>query len=155
MDHPRVTDAAQIDEPPSAEKLRLIRRFLELNGTQAEIDSGSFLDRFALPGGTLAASLSASTKEVTIEDMLMRPLGALRRAYAPRKHTFQEAYESHVNWEFSQPELSEIVAFLETAAGQHFMEGRWRMEAYTNTNMEDLVEEIVTDAERDLQKRQP
>ena len=153
MDHQRATDAAQVEEAPSLEKLRLIRRFLELNGTQAEIDSGSFLQRFALPGGALAASLSASGKKVSLEDIFTVPLAALRQAYLPKKHTFQDAYESHVNWEFAQPELAEIVAFLETPAGQHFLEGRWRMEAYTNTNMEDVVEEIIADAQRDLESR--
>jgi hypothetical protein len=153
VESPRVTDAAQVDEAPSAEKLRLIRRFLELNGTQAEIDSGSFLDHFALPGGVLTSSFNASSGKVSLEDMLLGPLQALRRAYAPRKHLFQEAYESHVNWEFTEPELAEIVAFLETPAGQHFMAGRWRMEAYTNTNMEEVVEEIVAETQRKLEGR--
>ena len=40
---------------------------------QAEIDSGSFLDQFGLPGGALAASFATTSGKVSIEDMLMGP----------------------------------------------------------------------------------
>ena len=83
----------------------------------------------------------------------MGPMEALRRAYQPRRAAFQEAYEAHVNWEFTEDELTEIVRFLETPAGRHFLTGRWRMEAYVETDMEEVVEEIVQEARRDFEAR--
>ena len=71
---------------------------------------------------------------------------ALRAAYAPHRSEYQQAYESHVNWEFTEAELAEIVGFLERPVGKHFLDGRWRMEAYTETNTEKMEEQIVKDA---------
>ncbi len=73
-------------------------------------------------------------------------LQALLVAYEPRRQAWQEEYEGHLNWEFNEAELYEIVAFLETPTGQHFLEGRRRMDAYVGTNIEHLVEEIVVAA---------
>ena len=71
-------------------------------------------------------------------------------AYDKHRHTWQEEYETHVNWEFDEQELLLIVEFLEGTAGQHFLEGRWRMGAYIGSDTEDLVEQIVADAEAAL-----
>ena len=60
---------------------------------------------------------------------------------------WQEEYESHINWEFAESELAQVVAFLEAPVGQHFLDGRWRMDAYISTNTEELVEQIVEEAE--------
>jgi hypothetical protein len=147
------TDAAKADAPPSPSKLKLVRRFLQLNGTQQEIDSGSFLDRHGLPGGALVPKLPAAMTLDTGIDLLLKPMEAIRRAYQPRRAEFQKEYEHHVNWEFTEAELTEIVGFLETAAGQHFLAGRWRMDAYVGTTMEDAVEEILQAASRDLGTR--
>ena len=45
--------SAQIDMPPSQSKLVLIRRFLRAIGLQQKLDSGSFLERYAIPGGAM------------------------------------------------------------------------------------------------------
>jgi len=71
---------------------------------------------------------------------------ALKAAYAKHRDTFQQAYERHVNWEFTETELGEIVAFLESATGQHYLDGRWRMDAYVGTDTEDLIDQIVKEA---------
>ncbi len=137
--------AAQVDEAPSATKLQLIRRFLVLNGTQAEIDSGSFLDRYGL-----SVRFEGPEEGWTFFDRLSKPIEALRRAYEPHRPEYQEAFESHVNWEFTEDELTEIVAFLETPTGRHFLDGRWRMGAYTDTFMEEVTEQIILQAQRDV-----
>lgn len=77
---------------------------------------------------------------------------ALKAAYEKRRAIYQQAYEDHLNWEFTEAELEEIVTFLEGAVGQHYLDGRWRMEAYTNTNTEDMEAEIVREATASLQK---
>lgn len=81
-----------------------------------------------------------------------RRLTALTNAYAKHRAAYQQAFESHVNREFSEAELVEIVAFLDRPAGKHFLDGRWRMEAYVGTNMEELEEQIVKEAMASLAK---
>lgn len=146
--------SAMIETPPSPSKLALIRRFLELNGTQHEIDTGSFLERYAMPGGPLLEMNALDGQPAPIETFqgaFEKPLNALAQAYAKHRQTWQEEYENHVNWEFSEGELRTIVSFLEGKPGQHFLEGRWRMEAYVGTNTEELIEQIVAEAEQRLQ----
>lgn len=145
-------DAAQIDEPPNPSKLELIRRFLKATGIQRQIDTGSFLERCAFPGGPLFASAS-HVDGATLKGAVESALATLRNAYGPHRHVWQEEYESHVNWEFTEEELECIVTFLEAPEGQHFLEGRWRMDAYITTNTERLVEEIVSEAEAAFSKR--
>ena len=139
-----------IEEPPSPQKLALIRRFLIANGTQAEIDTGSFLQRYALPGSTLSSVAAEASGEITFGQMFKLPMDALLEAYEAHRATWQDEYERHVNWEFREDELSLIVGFLESSAGEHFLEGRWRMGAYVGTNTEHLLEQIVADAETAL-----
>jgi hypothetical protein len=138
--------SAEIHEPPSPSKLALIRRFLCAAEIQHRIDTGNFLDRFAMPGGPVLASAALGDAD-TLREAVDASLAALRAAYETRRHIWQEEYESHVNWEFTEEELKEIVAFLEKPVGAHFLEGRWRMDAYIGSNVEELVDEIVAEAE--------
>lgn len=126
--------SAQISEPPSAAKAALIERFLRASGIQRQIDSGDFLHKYALGASPMLARSKVPTSTI---------LQALKVAYEPYRQTWQEEYEDHLNWEFTEAELGEIVAFLENAVGQHFLEARWRMDAYISTNTERLVEEII------------
>jgi hypothetical protein len=137
--------SAQIDEPLSPSKRELIRRFLSAAGIQERIDSGGFLDHLAVQLISKAAE-SGATFEGTV-DVAFR---ALRGAYAKHRDVWQEEYESHVNWEFTQDELDQIVQFLETPAGQHFLEGGRRMDAYIGTNTEELAQQIYSEAEKAL-----
>ncbi len=89
------------------------------------------------------------------EDLLggfERRMSALKKAYEKHRSTYQRAYEDHVNWEFTEEELAKIVEFLESPVGQHYLDGRWRMEAYTDTNTEDIEQEIVAEAQASLAK---
>jgi hypothetical protein len=137
-------DSPQIDEPPSPAKRELIRRFLRATGIQRQIDSGSFLERHAMPGTPLFARHGGDG--ATFGEAAHAALSALRAAYEKHRPVWQEEYERHANWEFTEEELERIVRFLEGQAGQHFLEGRWRMDAYIGTNTEALVEEIVREA---------
>lgn len=133
--------SAQVDVPPSAAKLSLIRRYLRAIGVQRQLDTGSLLERYAWPGGPVRAAGGES-----LLGDLGRQIEALREAYEPYRAEYQRAYESHVNWEFTEEELVEIVGFLEAPVGQHFLDGRWRMDAYVQTEMEELEERIVREA---------
>lgn len=77
---------------------------------------------------------------------LEKRMAALRNAYAKHRPAYQQGYENHVNWESSEGELVEIVGFLERPVDKHFLEGRWRMDAYVRTNTEELEEQIVREA---------
>lgn len=139
--------AANIKAPASASKRALIRRFLRAIGRQEQLDSGSFLERYAIPGGIM---WSIKPGVQLTEDPRLgfeRRMSALKRAYEKHRAAYQQAYDDHVNWEFTEEELAVIVAFLESPAGKHYLDGRWRMEAYTDTNTEDLEQDIVTEAQ--------
>jgi hypothetical protein len=75
-----------------------------------------------------------------------RRKAALLNAYARHREEYQQEYEGHVNWEFAEDELRDIVHFLERPAGRHFLDGRWRMEAYVGTNTKKIEEQIVKEA---------
>lgn len=144
--------AAQIAEPPSHSKQLLIKRFLTLIGIQDMLDTGSFLDRHAMPGGPLWSAKSGESLTESLGDGFKVRSEALKAAYAKRQAIYQQAYEDHINWEFTEAELQEIVAFLGKPVGQHYLDGRWRMEAYTNTNMEDMEAEIISEAAESVRK---
>ena len=144
--------SAQIDGPPSPSKLILIRRFLLAIGRQDQLDTGSFLERYAIPGGPMWQVSNSQVLTDSLKDGLEKRMTALKTAYAPHRAEYQQAYESHVNWEFTEAELAEIVGFLERPVGKHFLEGRWRMEAYVGTNTEEIEEQIVKDAMASLAK---
>ncbi|MDI1294614.1 MAG: hypothetical protein PSY12_01775 [bacterium] len=146
------TPSAQIEEPPNLSKLQLIKRFLHAIGLQDQLDTGSFLGRYAMPGGAMWEARSGEVLTESIASGFDVRFKALKAAYAKRQSLYQQAYEDHLNWEFSEAELREIVTFLEKPVGQHYLDGRWRMEAYTNTNTEDMEAEIVNEAAASLHK---
>lgn len=141
-----IAPAAEIEEPPSASKLLLIRRFLTAIGLQNQLDTGSFLQRYAIPGGPMWQLSNGQAITENLGDGLERRMAALTSAYAKHRAEYQQEYEDHVNWEFTEPELMEIVTFLEGPTGKHFLDGRWRMQAYVETNTEELEEQIVKEA---------
>ncbi|WP_312487290.1 hypothetical protein [Sphingomonas sp.] len=138
--------AAQIEAPASASKLALIKRFLRAIGRQQQLDSGSFLERYAIPGGAMWPIEPGTQLKEDWLSGFERRMSALKTAYAKRKTFYQQAYKDHVNWEFTEQELTEIVTFLESSAGRHYIDGRWRMEAYTDSNTEDVEQAIVAEA---------
>lgn len=144
--------SAQISKPPSPTKLKLIRQFLQRIGLQERLDTGSFLERHALPGGSMWAVTPGEAITESLLDGFKIRFAALKAAYAKRRAAFQQAYEDHLNWQFTETELDEIVTFLSKPVGQHYLEGRWRMEAYSSTNTEDMEQEIVDEAVAGLKK---
>ncbi len=88
----------------------------------------------------------------SLEAGFEKRMTALTNVYTKYRAEYQQAYEDHVNWEFTEAELAEIVGFLERPAGKHFLDGRWRMEAYVGTNTEELEEQIVNEAMANLPK---
>ena len=145
--------AAQVSKPPSPTKVRLIRRYLELLGVQHQIETGSFLERYAILGGpTWQAPTRQIAKPETFVGAVEARMTALKKAYVPHRSTYQQAYDNHVNWEFTEEELAEIVSFLERPVGKHFLDGRWRMEAYVGTDTEELEQQIVNAAAASLTK---
>lgn len=147
-----IAPAAKTQAPPSPTKLILIRRFLRAIGRQDQLDTGSFLEHYAIPGGPMWHVDPGSQIIENLSDGFRLRMSALNKVYAKHRFEYQQAYESHVNWEFTEDELSEIVAFLERPVGKHYLDGRWRMEAYTGTNTEELEERIVTEAQAYLSR---
>jgi hypothetical protein len=137
-----ITPSAQELSPPSAGKLALIRRFMKSSGLQDRIDTGSFLERYAfIPElGWVQDPNNALIEQWT------GPIDALKAVYEKYRPQYQKAYEEHINWEFTEEELRGIVSFLESPLGQHYLDGSWRMEAYTGTNMEETEENLVAQA---------
>ena len=88
----------------------------------------------------------------TLKGGFERRFAALKHAYSNHRVAYQRAYERHVNWEFTETELAQIVSFLESSVGQHYLDGRWRMEAYVGTDTEDMEEQIVKQAIATLSK---
>jgi hypothetical protein len=150
-----IPDPTGSSAPPGAAKRALIRRYLELDGIRQQIDSGSFLDRFAYPGGPLAGALAAGYGQTSFREAFTIPKAALLRAYAPRLHVWQREYESHVDQEYSEAEVRQIVVFLESNAGRRFVTGEQRIQAYVGTNTEKLLERILRQAEADLRGSPP
>lgn len=130
-------------DSPSASKLALIREFLRLNGTQAEIDRGDVLGRL---GESLAAELAAASPAMTYGEFVAAPSAALRKAYEKHRQVWQGAYEHHVNGQFTEQELAELVAFMSGPVGQHYLESRWRIAAYVGSDTEHLIDEIGAEA---------
>ena len=138
--------SSQVEVPPSSSKLDLIRRFLSAIGLQARLDTGSFLERHSMPGGVMWQGTTGGPIAETLGGGFDRRRAALLDAYDRHRAEYQREYESHVNWEFTEEELREIVGFLERPVGRHFLDGRWRMDAYVGTNTEAMEEQIVRDA---------
>ncbi len=142
----KLAPSAQIDEPPIPSKLLFIRRYLRAIGRQEQLDTGSFLDRYAIPGGPRWQLSNGQVLTESLSGGLKKRMAALTNVYAKHRAEYQQAYEHHVNWEFTEAELVEIVGFLERPVGKHFLDGRWRMEAYVETNVEEMEEQIVKEA---------
>jgi hypothetical protein len=148
--------SAQIDEPASPAKLELIRRYLRATGLQGGIDTGRFLHRYTIFNDRLTAAMTNASGRLSLRDFLGGPQEAVRQAYEPYRHIWQEEYERHLNWEYTEDELRQIVAFLESDAGRHYRMGDWRMRAYVDTNTEHLIEQIIDDTEAILRSgKQP
>ena len=148
----KITPSAQIEQAPSPSKLQLIKRFMRAIGLQDQLDTGSFLERYTIPGGPMWKVASGEALTEDLASGFKVRFEALKTAYEKRRPFYQKAYEEHLNWEFTETELSAIVTFLEKPVGQHYLDGRWRMEAYTNTNTEDIEAEILKEAIGALQK---
>lgn len=135
--------SAQNETPPSAEKQQLIRRFMRASGLQERLDSGSFLERYAfIP----ALDWTRGRTTITFGEATLGPIRTLKSVYEKYRPAYQEAYESHINWEFTEEELRQMVGFFESPVGQHYLDGTWRMDAYTGTNMEGTEEALVNEA---------
>ena len=147
-----LASSTQVENPASLAKLALIRRFMKAIGLQDKLDTGSFLERYAVPGGPMWTISSGQTLSETLIGGFEKRMTALRDAYAQHRAEYQEAYENHLNWEFTEAELAEIVGFLERPVGQHYLDGRWRMAAYVGTNTEDLEARIVAEAQATFRK---
>jgi hypothetical protein len=144
---PMIVPSAQELSPPSAEKLALIHRFMKSSGLQGRIDTGSFLERYAfMPDLGWTQGTEKAPRNSTLIEEWTGPIDALKAAYEKYRPQYQKAYESHINWEFTEEELRGIVSFLESPLGEHYLDGTWRMEAYTGTNMEETEELLVRQA---------
>lgn len=142
-----IAPSAQESSPPSAEKLVLILRFMKVSGLQSRIDTGSFLERYAfIPELGWAQGTENAPRNSSVIEQWTGPIDALKAAYEKYRPQYQEAYESHINWEFTEEELRGIVSFLESPLGEHYLDGTWRMDAYTGTNMEETEELLVRQA---------
>ena len=137
--------SAQNETPPSAEKQQLIQRLMRATGLQARLDSGSFLDRYA---SISELHWHEGNETISLLDFVTNPgpIQALKSVYEKYRAEYQEAYEAHINWEYTEDELRQMVTFWESPAGQHYLDGTWRMEAYTRTNMEETEEALVNEA---------
>ncbi|HEU4650914.1 MAG TPA: DUF2059 domain-containing protein [Croceibacterium sp.] len=137
--------SAQNETPPSAEKQKLIGRFMRASGLQAKLDNGSFLHRYA---SISELHWHDEDRKVSLLDAITNPgpVRALKTVYEKYRQEYQEAYESHINWEYTEDELRQMAVFLESPAGQHYLHGTWRTDAYTSTNMEETEEVLVNEA---------
>lgn len=138
--------SAQVEAPPSPSKLNLIRRFLRAIGRQEQLDTGSFLERYAVPGGPMWLTPAEKMTDGDLFGGVRQRMTALKDAFAKHRAEYQRLYEGHVNWEFAEAELARIVSFLESPVGKHFLDGRSRMDAYVGTDTEELEQRIVNDA---------
>ena len=142
-----IAPSAMIESPPTEEKLELIRRFMTVVGIQSRLDSGSFLERYAFvselgwqEGG------AAKRSEPNLLATLTGPLEALGAVYEKYRAVYQNEYEQHLNWEFTEDELRQMIAFFDSSVGQHYLDSTWRMEAYISTNMEETEKALVAEA---------
>lgn len=146
-DRASLVPSAQIESPATEEKLKLIRRYMRVVGIQDQLDSGSFLERYAfLPELGWHEDCSHDHTKSNLLDSFTGPTVALRAVYERFRPEYQNEYEQHLNWEFTEDELRQMIAFFESSVGQHYLDGSWRMEAYVGTNMEETEKAIVAEA---------
>jgi hypothetical protein len=146
--------SAGIEAPPTEEKLALIRRFLTVVGIQSRLDSGSFLERYAfvLELGWHEGGVEDRT-ESNLLGGLTGPIEALKDVYEKYRPVYQSEYEQHLNWEFTEDELRQMIAFFDSSVGKHYLDGTWRMEAYIGTNMEETEQALVAEAVQSYRSR--
>ncbi len=138
-----ITQSAMNLAPASAAKLTLIREFMRVTGLQTRLDSGSQLERYAyIP----ELGWSGSDGQFALLDIFAKRLAALQTAYAHYRPIFQEQYEGHINWEYTEQELRQMVEFFSSPVGQHYLDGSWRTDAYAGTNLEDVEQALVEEA---------
>lgn len=146
--------SARIEAPPTEEKLALIRRFMTVVGIQSRLDSGSFLERYAfVPGLGWHEGRVENRKESNLLGGITGPIEALKAVYEKYRPVYQSEYEQHLNWEFTEDELRQMIAFFDSAVGQHYLGGTWRMEAYISTNMEETEQALVAEAVQSYRSR--
>lgn len=146
--------SARIETPPTEEKLELIRRFMTVVGIQSRLDSGRFLERYAfVPELGWHEVGSEDRIESNLLDGLTGRIEALKAVYERYRPAYQSEYEEHLNWEFTEDELKQMIAFFDSAVGQHYLDGTWRMEAYIGTNMEETEQALVAEAVQSYRSR--
>ena len=139
--------SALIGSPPTEEKLELIRQFMTVVGIQSRLDSGSFLERYAfVPELGWHEGGVENLEESNLLDSLFGPIEALKAVYEKYRSVYQSEYEQHLNWEFTEDELRQMIAFFDSSVGKHYLDGTWRMEAYIGTNMEETEQALVAEA---------
>src|SRR5690348_16191484 len=77
--------SAQIVKPPSPSKLMLIRRFLKAIGLQQQLDSGSFLERYAIPGGPMWQVTNGQAVQESLKGGFEKRMAALTNAYGEHR----------------------------------------------------------------------
>ena len=146
--------SAGIESPPTEEKLELIRQFMTVVGVQSRLDSGSFLERYAfVPELGWHEGGVESRKESNLLEELTGPIEALKAVYEKYRSDYQGQYEQHLNWEFTEDELRQMIAFFDSPVGKHYLDGTWRMEAYIGTNMEETEQALVAEAVQSYRSR--
>lgn len=146
--------SARIETPPTEEKLELIRRFMVVVGIQSRLDSGSFLERYAfLPEFAWHESGVEKGTESDPSGCLTGPIQALKAVFEKYRPVYQSEYEQHLNWEFTEDELRQMIAFFDSPVGKHYLDGTWRMEAYIGTNIEETEQALVAEAVQSYRSR--
>lgn len=146
--------SARIESPPTEEKLELIRRFMTVAGIQSRLDSGSFLERYAfVPELGWHEGGVENRTESNLLGGLTGPVEALNAIYEKYRPVYQSEYQQHLNWEFTEDELRQMIAFFDSSVGRHYLDGTWRMEAYIGTNMEETEQALVAEAVQSYRSR--
>lgn len=144
--------SARIEAPPTEEKLALIRRFMTVMGIQSRLDSGSFLERYAFVA-ELGWHEGGVKNRKEVLGGLTGPIESLKAVYEKYRPVYQSEYEQHLNWEFTEDELRQMIAFFDSSVGKHYLDGTWRMEAYIGTNIEETEQELVAEAVQSYRSR--
>lgn len=154
--------AVRIESAATAEKLELIRRFMIVAGIQSELDSGRFLERYALSPefGWIEGSVESwekrgarRRKESNLMIDIIGRIEALKAAYKKYRPVYQTEYEKHLNWEFTEDELRQMVDFFDSPVGKHYLDGIGRIGGYIGTNMEETEKALVAEAVQSYRSR--
>ena len=96
---------------------------------------------------------SDNRAEPNLLDDFAGRIEALKAVYERHRPAYQSEYEEHLNWEFTEDELRQMIAFFDSPVGQHYLDGTWRMEAYIGTNMEETEQALVAEAVQSYRSR--